>query len=76
MDYDIPTVKSIVRRYGEVWFVLDSGEEYGVHGLEGNAQFNEPEDGMVHVEGMRDGEYIEAEFHVDTIEHHYTHREV
>ncbi len=81
MEYDKSTFSSLVNKYGEVFFVLDSGEEYEVHGMnsyeyeEYDAPVGHTRD-FVQVEGMRDGEYLIVEFPLDAIEHHYTHREV
>lgn len=71
-------VKDAVRRFGEAFVVLDSGEVYSIHGLEGNAEFDTPEDGMIRVEGLDEdsGEYVIAEFSVDAVEHIRTHKEL
>lgn len=72
MSYSEEQFENAVQRFGEVFFVLDSGEQYIVHGREGY----ELENGIARVDGMRGDEYIIAEFPLDAIEHHYTHREV
>lgn len=74
MDYDRQKFVDAVEQFGEVFFVLDSGEEYIVHGKEGYEFINN--DGTIRVEGMRDGEWIVGIFNLDAIEHHYTHKEV
>lgn len=74
MQYTEDYVTDVVQKYGEVFFVLDSGEEYEVHGTD-SIEFTEAHS-LVRVEGIRDDEYVIVEFPLDIIEHHYTHREV
>lgn len=83
MDYTEDYFEDVVSRYGEVFFVLDSDREYEVHGTDSfdfedapNPNSASSDYTVVHVEGTRDGEYLVAEFPLDAIEHHYTHREV
>jgi len=75
MQYTKDYVTRVVQKYGEVFFVLDSGEEYEVHGTD-STEFTTGPEKMIRVEGLRDDEYVIVEFPVDAIEHHYTHREV
>lgn len=74
MDYDKSTFEDVVEQFGEVFFVLDSGEEYIVHGKAGYSINDERQ--TVSIQGVRDGEYLVVEFPLDSIEHHYTHKEV
>lgn len=74
MGYTKQYFQDTVERFGEVFFVLESGEEYIVHGSAGYS-INDDTD-MVAIKGMRDGEYLVVEFPLDAIEHHYTHKEV
>ncbi len=76
MQYDAKAFEDAVEQFGEVFFVLDSDREYIVHGTEGYElkQFGGRE--FVRVEGMKEDEYVVAEFPLDAIEHHYTHKEV
>jgi len=79
MAYSVSQIKDKISRFGEVFLVLDSGEQYEVHGLESIEFINQATSRKtteVRVEGMRDTEYIIAEFPLETIEHVYTHREV
>lgn len=67
-----------VEQFGEVFFVLDSDREYQVHGTE-SYEFVDRQGAVtesVRVEGMNDGEYQIAVFPLDSIEHHYTHKEI
>jgi len=83
MQYTETYFEDTVETYGEVFFVLDSDREYEVHGSD-QYEFREVNDPssvscdftVVHVEGMHDGEYYKVDFPLDSIEHHYTHREV
>lgn len=83
MEYTKSYFKDVVSEYGEVFFVLDSGVEYEVHGSD-QYEFRQgtkskatgPHETVVHVEGMREGEYLKVDFPLDVVEHHYTHREV
>lgn len=83
MDYTEDYFEDVVVRHGEVFFVLDSGEEYEIHGTD-SFEFEEAPNPnsassdytVVHVEGLRNGEYVIVHFPLDAIEHHYTHREV
>jgi hypothetical protein len=72
MGYTKPQFEETVELLGEVFFVLDSDREYEVHGTKGY----EINNGVVHVEGMKGDEYLDVYFPLDSIEHHYTHREV
>lgn len=72
MGYTKQQFQDTVERFGEVFFVLDSDREYIVHGTEGY----DLDDGVVRVEGMQGDEYVVAEFPLDSVEHHYTHKEV
>lgn len=78
MYYDKKQFEQTVAQFGEVFFVLDSGKEYIVHGREGyeivDGVAGEPTG--VRVEGQRGDEYIVAVFDFDDIEHHYTHKEI
>lgn len=74
MKYDKGRFEAAVAKFGEVFFVLDSGREYIVHGGEGY-EFVQNGD-AIRVEGMQDGEYVVAVFPLDAIEHHYSHKEV
>ena len=73
MGYTNQEFEQVVEQFGEVFFVLDSDREYQVHGKEG---YEFVDTDKVRVEGMQDGEYIVAVFSTDSIEHHYTHKEV
>ena len=55
-----------------MFFVLESDREYEVHG----SRSFEIEDGIVEVEGLHDDEYLIVQFPLDSIEHHFTHKEV
>lgn len=72
MDFDESELADRVDRWGEVFVVLDGGEEYQIHGTESYEVY----DGVVRIEGMSDDEYVIVEFPLDAIEHFYTHREV
>lgn len=72
MAYSRQQFEDAIDTFGEVFFVLDSGSEYTVHG---NAGY-EVSERTVRVDGMRDDEYIIAEFPLDAIEHHYAYRQV
>lgn len=72
MAYSKEQFEDVVERFGEVFFVLDSDREYQVHGTESY----EVDNGVVHVEGMKDGEYLVVEFPLGAIEHHYSHKEI
>ena len=72
--YSKSRFESVVRQFGEVFFVLDSDREYIVHGDEGY-EFVESEK-AVRVKGLQDGELVVAVFPLDSIEHHYTHKEI
>lgn len=76
MSYTDTAFEKTVEKFGEVFFVLDSGAEYIVHGKEGYEFEFIGNQSFVRVEGRRDDEYIVAEFPLDSIEHHYTHKEV
>lgn len=77
MDYTKTDFEEAVFDYGEVFFVLDSDREYEVHGRDQYHFYESPSgETMVHVKGMRGGEYLKVDFPLDAIEHHYTHREV
>lgn len=66
-----------VSRFGEAFVVMDSGEQYEIHGSE-QYEFTESPAGVVEVriEGVRDGEKIVTEVPLAAIEHVYTHREI
>jgi hypothetical protein len=70
-------VRGLVKQYGEVFFVLDSDREYEVHGTK-QLSFDDGPSGhkMVTIEGMKGDEYIEVQFPLSAIEHHYSHRDV
>lgn len=74
MGYTKTQFEDAVEQFGEVFFVLDSDREYEIHGKEGYKISDDS--GVVRIEGMQDGEYLVVEFNLDSIEHHYTHREV
>jgi hypothetical protein len=73
MSYTKEEFESAVEELGEVFFVLESDREYIVHGKDG---YTIDSGGVVTVEGMKDGELVMAAFPLDSIEHHYTHREL
>lgn len=75
MEYTRELFESKVSRFGEVFVVLDSDREYQIHGSE-SYEFLDTDE--VYVEGVdsESGEYVIAEFPLDSIEHVYTHREV
>jgi hypothetical protein len=74
MRYDKARFEQAVEKFGEVFFVLDSGEEYIVHGKDG---FDFVQNGdAVRTEGMQDDEWLKVEFPLDSIEHHYSHKEI
>lgn len=77
MKYDKGTFEAVVSRLGEVFFVLDSGEEFIVHGNEGYDFRDIGGSEYVRVSGIQDdGEFVVAEFPLSAIEHHYTHKEI
>lgn len=78
MEYTEDYLSHVVSRFGEVFVVLDSDREYQLHGQESyDVHDGHPDSGqVVRVEGMKDGEYVIAEFPLDSIEHVYTHKEV
>ena len=83
MDYTKDYVKDVVEKYGEVFFVLDSGERYEVHGTDELSFGRAPNPSaastdyvMVHVEGMHDGELLKVDFPIESIEHHASHKEL
>lgn len=78
MEYKKKYFEEVVEKYGEVFVVLESGEEYQIHGersysLDYQLDTNTT---TVRVEGLRGDEYLIVEFPLDAIEHHYTHAEV
>jgi hypothetical protein len=75
--YSKSTIKEFVAQYGEVSFVLESGEEFEVHGSKG-CEFFTSNTGQtfIRVEGMRNDEYVVFEAPIESIEHHYTHKEI
>lgn len=76
MGYTKDQFTSIVDEFGEVFFVLDSDREYEVHGRR-SYEFIERKSGtFVEVEGLKEDEYLYVEFPLDSIEHHYSHKEV
>lgn len=76
MGYTKVTFINVVETLGEVTFVLDSGQEYTIHGRDGFDFENYSGRVFVHAEGMIGEEYVDVEFPLDKIEHHYTHREL
>ena len=72
MGYTEQEFRDVVEEFGEVFFVLESDREYEVHG----SRSFEIEDGIVEVEGLHDSEYLIVQFPLDSIEHHFTHKEV
>lgn len=72
MGYTKGQFERAVRKLGEVFFVLESGKEYIIHGAEGY----EIDSGIVKAEGMNGDEYLKVSFPLEAIEHHYTHREI
>lgn len=76
MEYTKSAIDAIVSRLGEVFLVLDSGEEYELHGKRSYEYTKIAGTDCLTVEGMRGDEYIIAEIPLDSIEHHYTHKEV
>lgn len=75
-EYDANRFEAKVKRLGEVFVVLDSDREYIVHGTEGYELVEYVDFTEVRIEGMKDDEYVKAEFPLDAIEHVYTHKEV
>jgi len=73
MGYTKEQFEEEVEQFGEVFFVLDSDREYIVHGKD---SYTIDSEGIVTIEGMKDGELVMAAFPLDSIEHHYVHREV
>jgi len=65
-------VEQAVEEYGEIFVVLESGAEYIIHGESG---YDRNED-LFTVEGIKDGEYLVAQFPIEAVEHFYTHREL
>jgi hypothetical protein len=55
---------------GELMVVLESDREYDLHPHD-----TEIEDGYVHTEGLKHGDYLEVTFPVERVEHYYLHRE-
>lgn len=76
MGYNISEFEEAVEQFGEVFFVLESDREYQVHGKEGYEVTKSLGGSTVRVEGQKDDEWVVAEFPLDAIEHHYTHKEV
>ena len=83
MDYTKEYVKEVVENYGEVFFVLESGRQYEVHGTDELSFEKAPNPSaastsytIVHVEGMHDGELLKVDFPLESIEHHLSHREI
>lgn len=75
--YTKDAIEEFVEQYGEVFFVLESGEEFEVHGTKGFEFFETNLGGtFIRVEGMRSDEYVVFEAPVKHIEHHYTHKEI
>lgn len=70
------TFEEIVRHYGEVWFVLDSDREYEIHGERDYKFVERGGVTFVKTDGMQQGEYLDVEFPLLSIEHYYSHREV
>lgn len=75
MEYTKEVIEDVVSSLGEVFFVLDSGEEYIVHGNEDYSFKSRGRKTFIRTEGLRGDEWIVGEFPLDAIEHHYTHRE-
>jgi hypothetical protein len=78
MQYTEEYLEHVVRRFGEVFVVLDSDREYQLHGQESySVEDGHPDsEKVVRVEGMQGDEWVVSEFPLDSIEHHYSHREV
>lgn len=76
MEYRREHLDDAVQRFGEAFVVLDSDREYVIHGTEGYEYKARVGGTFVRVEGLRDDEWVKAEFPLDAIEHVYTHREV
>lgn len=72
MSYTKEQFEDAVAEFGEIFFVLDSGEEYEIHGT----RSYELEDGIIEIEGIQGDEYVIVQFPLDAIEHHYSHKEV
>jgi hypothetical protein len=64
-------IKEALANAGELMVVLESDREYDLHPHD-----SEIENGMVMTEGINEeGEYIEATFPCERVEHFYLHRE-
>jgi hypothetical protein len=73
MELTYSHFESLVEEFGELFIVLDSGEEYEIHG---NRGFTVRGD-HIEIEGMKsDGEYGVVIFSLDDVEHVWSHREV
>jgi hypothetical protein len=72
MNMDTNDLEKAIEEYGEIFVVLESGAEYIIHGKNGY----ELEWGVLTVEGIKDGEYLIAQFPIEAVEHFYTHREL
>lgn len=76
MQYTKAIVEDVVKRFGEVFFVLDSDREYIVHGFDGFEFDSYNGETFVRAEGLQGDEYVKVEFPLDAIEHHFTHKEL
>ena len=79
-NYTMDDVRDKAAYFGEMMFVLDSGEEYDFHFH--TVTFGDDSDAHalaeneLRIEGIRDGEFLVVDVPVGSIEHIYTHREV
>jgi len=76
MAYTKEQFSRAVKSFGEVFFVLDSGRKYEIHGERGYETFENNGRTFVEAEGLHDGELIIVQFPLDAIEHHYSHKEI
>ena len=76
MHYTNEYFHELVEKYGEVFFVLGSGREYEIHGTDSFEFVERSNSILVRVEGIRGDELLLVEFPLDSIDHHYSHREV
>jgi hypothetical protein len=65
--------ESLIEEMGELFIVLDSGEQYEIHGKRGYTVRGD----NIEIEGMKsDDEYGIIIFSLDDVEHVWSHREV
>lgn len=68
---DAEELMDALRENGELMVVLESDREYELHTHDTEMASEE----FVRTEGMRDGEYVLAQFCATDVEHYYVHKE-